>query len=48
MLTLWWWSAPLKHGWSGGGLLVSRKEDAISKGEARQGLIQHLSEDRAA
>lgn len=44
VLTLSWSSAPLKHEWSEGGLHVSGKEDGISKGEAHQRLIQHLSE----
>lgn len=44
VLTLWWWSAPLRHEWSAGGLHVSGKEGGISKEEAHQGLVQHLSE----
>lgn len=48
VLTLSWSSAPLKHEWSEGGLHVSGKEDGISKGEAHQGLIQHLPEHQRA
>lgn len=48
VLTLSWWSAPLKHEWSEGGLHVSGKEDGISKREAHQRLIQHFPEHQRA